>query len=266
MLFASGMLVGLVFLFLVPREAAGRLQLTYAHLFRWPLTLGGRVAFLTQTTAQTPYVSPQEHADLLRAYRQLRNESANLRAELREVHQQLELLTKLQAKPGLSHMQTIPAKVYMQVQDELTISQGRDSGVAIGQYVLTLTEARRDDQCVIGVVSAVDAKGAKVRLITDPTSRLPVRVAKLDVPMVMKGRGDGTATIPLVPTQRTIRAGDAVYAQAQRGLLDGPLIAAEVVQCKMDPKNPQVWDITVRPACDLTALTDVVVLRPVPGP
>ena len=47
-------------------------------------------------------------------------------------------------------MQPVPAKVITQVQDELTINQGQESGVAVGQYVMSLTDARLDDQCVIG--------------------------------------------------------------------------------------------------------------------
>ncbi len=261
-LFACGMLAGLIFLFLVPRDTTGRLQLTYARVFRWPLTLGGGVVRISQTTAQRRDITPKEYDDLFRAYQQAHNGSANLEAQLQEAHKQLELLTKLQAKPGLAHMQTIPAKITMSAQDELTISQGRDSGVAVGQYVLSLMGARLDDQCVIGIVSAVDAKGAKVKLITAPDSRLPVRVANLDVLMVMKGQGDGIAKIPLVPCEHTIDAGDVVYAQAKPGSLNVPIIVAEVAQRKRDADNPHVWDITVRPVCDLAALTDVVVLKP----
>ncbi len=260
------MLLGVIFLFLVPRDAASRLQLTYARVFHWPLTLGGGIVRISTITTEGQYVSPKDYKDLSKAYQGARNESANLQEQLRQANKQLELLTKLQATPGLSHLQTIPAKITMLVQDELTISRGRDSGVAVGQYVLSLTEARLDNQCVIGVVSAVDARGAKVKLFTDPTSHLPVSINGLDVPKFMDGRGDGTARIGLVPSNHAIRAGNAVYAQAKRGALDAPMIAAEVAQCRKDPDNPHVWDITVRPVCDFATLTDVVVLRPVSVP
>jgi rod shape-determining protein MreC len=261
-LFASGLLVGLIFLFVVPREAAGRLQLAYAHVFRWPLAMGRVVR--TQATTPTRSISPQEYENLLRVCQQLRNKAANVEAQLQEATRQIELLTKLKAKPGLEHMQTIPAKVYAQVQDEMTISRGQENGVAVGQYVLSLTEARLDEQCVIGVVSAVSAKGAKVRLFSNRDSRIPVRIAGVNVSTVMEGRGDGAAKIPLVRYDRAIHAGDVVYAQAKRGLLDVPVIVAEVAQCKRDADNPTVWDITARPVCDLTALSDVVVMKPAP--
>ena len=265
MLFACGLSVGLTFLFLVPREAAGRLQLAYAHVFRWPLAMG-RGVMRAQAITPTRSISPQDYEELLRACQQLRHRSDNLQAQLQEANRQIELLTKLKAEPGLEHMQPIPAKVYAQVQDEMTINQGRESGVAVGQYVLSFTEARLDEQCVIGVVSAVSAKGAKVRLITDRDSDIPVSIAGLSAPKVMKGRGDGAAKIPYVPYDHAIHAGDVVYAQAKRGLLDVAVIVAEVAQCKRDADQPTMWDITARPVCDLTALSDVVVMKPASAP
>jgi cell shape-determining protein MreC len=221
----------------------------------------GRGVVRAQATTPTRSISPQEYEDLLKACQQLRNRSANVEKELQEAKHQIELLTRLKAKPGLEHMQIIPAKVYAQVQDEMTISQGRDSGVAVGQYVLSLTGDRIDDQCVVGVISAVSPKGAKVRLFTHPDSRIPVSIAGLNVPGVTRGRGDGTAKIPLVPRRHALQAGAVVYAQAKRGLLDVPVIVAEIAQCRPDVDNPQVWDITARPVCDLAALSDVVVLK-----
>jgi cell shape-determining protein MreC len=263
--FTCGLLVGLIFLFVVPREAAGRLQLAYAHVFRWPLAMG-RGVVRAQATTPTRSISPQDYENLLKACQQLRNKSANVEAELQEANRQIELLTKLKAKPGLERMQPIPAKVYTQVQDEMTISQGQESGVAVGQYVLSLTEARLDEQCVIGVVSAVSAKGAKVRLITDRDSHIPVSMAGLSAGKYLDGRGDGAAKITLVPREHTINAGDVVYAQAQRGLLDVPVIVAEVAQCKRDVDYPNMWDITARPVCNLTTLSDVVVMKPTSAP
>jgi len=261
LLFAGGMLVGLVFLFFVPRDAAGRLQLTYAQVFRWPLAMTGVVR--VQTTSQVRNVTPKEYEELLKAYQQTRNNSANVEAQLQEAQSQIERLTKLRSKPGLEHMQPIPARVIQQVQDELTIGQGQESGVAVGQYVMSLTNARLNDQCVVGVVSAVSAKGAKVKLITDPTSRLPISITGLNASKFMlEGRGDGTVRIPLVPQSYAVHIGDVVYAEKKQGFLDVPVIVAQVTQCKRDANNPLVWEITAQPVCDLTALGDVAVMKP----
>ncbi len=267
MVFACGLSVGLIFLFLVPREAAGRLQLAYAHVFRWPLTMG-RGVMRAQATTATPSISPQEYEKLLKVCERLRNKSANVAAQLQQANGQIELLTRLKARPGLEHMQPIPAKVYAQVGDEMTISQGQESGVAVGQYVLSLTEKlsltkdQLDEQCVIGVVSAVSPKGAKVKLITARGCHIPVKLAGVSAGKYLDGGGDGVAKITKVPREHTINAGDVVYTQAQRGLLDVQVIVAEVAQCKPDVNYPNMWDITTRPVCDFTALSDVVVLKP----
>jgi cell shape-determining protein MreC len=266
MLFAWGMLVGLIFLFLVPRDATGRLQHTYARVFRWPLAAGSGLTRVARTTAQERTVSPREHEELLRAYQQLRNGSANLQAQLREAQNQIERLTHLRATRGLEHMQSIPARVITQVQDELTIDQGQKSGVAVGQCVMSLTDTRLDNQCVIGIVAAVYAKGAKVKLITDPKCRIPVSIGKLNVRKVMEGRGNGTARIPLVSCDYTVQTGDVVYADRKQGFLDVPIIAGEVTQCERDPDHPLLWDITVQPVCDLTTLSDVAVMKPASVP
>jgi len=264
-LFAWGLLLGLTFLFLVPREAAGRLQMTYARVFHWPLALGSGVVRV-QATTHVRNVSPSEHEEVLKANQQLRTQSANLQAQLHEMRSRIQKLTRLQAKPGLEHMQPIPAKVITLIQDELTINRGQDSGVAVGQCVLSFLDDLLDNQCVIGVVSGVSARGARIRLITDPTSRIPVTVGDVSVPWVLEGRGEGGARIANVPDTYTIRERDAVYAQARRGFLDVPVVVAEVVRSRRDPDQPIVQEITVRPMCDITALGEVVVLRSAPAP
>lgn len=262
MLFVWGMLVGLIFLFLVPRDATGRLQHSYARVFRWPLAAGSGLTRVARTTAQEQTVSPHAYKELFQANQEFRNACANLHKQLQEAHSQIEMLTKLRTRAGLEHMQPVPAKIVMQGKDELTIDRGQDSGVAVGQCVMSLTDTRLDDQCVIGTVSRVYADGAKVKLLTDPKCGIPVSVGKLNVRMVMEGRGDGTARIPLVPCATTIQTGDIVYAQRQQGFLDVPIITGEIAECRRDLHNPLVWDIRVRPVCDLATLSDVVVMKP----
>jgi hypothetical protein len=44
------------------------------------------------------------------------------------------------------------------------------------------------------------------------------------------------------------------------GLLDAPIVAAQVKEFRNDPENPSLLDITVRPACDISTLTNVTVI------
>ena len=44
------------------------------------------------------------------------------------------------------------------------------------------------------------------------------------------------------------------------GFLDSAMVVGEVQQCKRDNKNPALWDITVKPSCDITKLSNVAVI------
>ena len=268
MLFGWGMLVGVIFLFFVPRDATGRLQYTYARVFRWPLAAGSGLMRSREPPPRNNGRSTPEIRRAVPGVSSARNSFANLQKEHQETTKQIELLTKLRAKPGLEHMQPIPAKIITLDKDELTIDQGKASGVAVGQCVMSLTDSRLDDQCVIGVVAGVYASGAKVKLITHPKCAIPVSIGTLNVHNVMEGRGDGTARIRLLPYNKEykVKVGDAVYAEAKPGFLGVPIIAAEITQCGQDRDEPLVWDILIRPVCDFAELRDVVVMKPAPVP
>jgi len=51
-----------------------------------------------------------------------------------------------------------------------------------------------------------------------------------------------------------------VYAKKKPGVLDVPIIVGRIAQCKADPKNPELWDLTVEPACKIDALAGVYVI------
>src|SRR4030042_1859877 len=109
MIFTSGILAGLIFLLFVPRDVTGQLQLTYARVFRWPLAMGRNLTKVSQTTTRAQDVNPKDHEAVLKANQQLRNESANLQAQLQEANQQIEQLTKLRAKPAFERMRLVAA-------------------------------------------------------------------------------------------------------------------------------------------------------------
>ncbi len=258
MLFTWGMLAGLIFLFLVPKDLAGQLQLAYARAFRWPLA-AGRGLTLASRTATPPVqdVSRKDHKALLTAYGQTRNELANLQAQLQEAHRTIEQLTKLRGRPGWESVPLRPAAIIApadQAQNELIINRGQQDDVAVGQFVLS-----PDDHGIIGTISDVSPKGAKVRLITDPASKIAVSIADLHVSGLMEGRGNNTARIPLISTKHKVQKGDPVYARKQPGL-DIRIITARVTECKPDADSPLLWDIKVQPVCDVANLSEIAVV------
>jgi len=138
-------------------------------------------------------------------------------------------------------------------QNELVINRGENDGLAEGQFVL-------GDNSVVGTISDVSSRTACVKLFTDPTSRIAVKIAELNVERLMQGSGNNSAKVQLVSIKHKVKTGDIVYAGKNPGFLDAPMIIGTVAQCKRDDENPSLWDITVKPACDIEGLNDVAVI------
>jgi cell shape-determining protein MreC len=233
----------------------GKIQLAYARIFRVPLAAGPGVTIVSQTPPPNKTISPQEHRRLLTIQRRQANYIANLKVQLDEAQRKIDALSRLRGVSELNRMAFQPASVISdleQSQSILWINRGRDDELAVGQFVL-------GDLSVIGTVCDVSEKTARIRLITDPKSRIAVRVGELNAQGLMEGRGSGVAVIPRVPAKRAAKPGDPVYALKTPGFPGGPVITAEVVESRRDPDYPGVWEITVRPVCDIAGLPEVVV-------
>ncbi len=270
MMFLYFTLGGLIFLF-SPARLTGKLQLAYARVFSWPLATGRQLALASRTSLPTEASSPSDYAQAIEAHRQLQdrlakletrhrkqqNHLANREAQLQEAQRRIDELTRLRAVPEWDRMSFQPAGIISvsgQGQSELIVDRGQDDGVAVGQYVL-------GDLSMIGVVSDVSPQTARIRLITDPTSRIPVRMGELDAGGVMQGTGSGTAEIANVDTKRKApRAGERVYAVKTPGFPGVPIVAAEVIDSRRDPDSPMLWTIRVKPVCEIASLTDVAII------
>jgi rod shape-determining protein MreC len=238
----------------------GKVQLAYARIFRSLLAPGRGVTIISQTPRANITVSHQEYSRLLTIQRRQANHIKNLQAQLDEAHAKIDELARLRNVPEWNRMSFQPAGIISdpkQSQNFLLINRGRADELAVGQFVL-------GDFSVIGTVSDVSEKTAKVKLITDPTSKLAVRVADLNAGGRMEGREPGVAVIPQVwvkrDAKREPKAGDRVYALNTPGFPEVPMITAEVVESRRDPNSPLLWEITVQPVCDIASLKRVAVV------
>ena len=138
-------------------------------------------------------------------------------------------------------------------QSEFIINRGKNDGLVKGQFVL-------GNDSIVGAISDFDSRIARVRLLTDPRSKMAVKIGESDLQGVMQGNGDDSASIRFIPKKYKIENGDIVYVQKKPGFLDIPMIVGIVVQCKTDDKSPLLWEIKVRPACDIQRLKNVAVI------
>jgi len=259
MLFTWCLLGGLIVMF-APSSLTGKLQLAYTYV-RWPLVAGRSPSLAGGIVSPLQAIRNTGTEKAATEHQRLMNHISNLESQLKEARQEIDQLGRVRAVPQWDHMTFLRADVTLisQTQDVLFINRGQKDGVAVGQYVM-------GDLSVIGIVSNVWTRTAKVKLLTDLTSKIPVTIGESDLPRVMEGRPGNVAKVPLVSASYAVTKGTKVYAKKMPGLLDVPIVAAEVKESRIDPENPSLLDITVRPVCEITALTSVMVIMSAPQP
>ena len=249
MLFTWFMLTGFIFLF-APQNFTNKFQLAFVHIFRWPLSIGGNMVMTAQT--QQPFSGTDN-----RNVNKYRNFIATLKEQLAQQQKDFDRLyglynTYIWEGANFALADVITATVEGN-RNELTVACRKTNGLAKGQFVL-------GDESIVGTISDVSSRTASVKLFTDPTSRIAVKIGELDIKKWMQGNGNKTAKIPLVSIEHEIREGDNVFARKKAKFLDAPVIIGRVAQLKRDDKDPLFWDITVKPACDIEQLEDVAII------
>jgi rod shape-determining protein MreC len=243
-------LIGFFFLF-APQNLTNKFQFAFARIFRGPLNASRSFSLSTHSN------QPLSGTVTRREYNRLQNYLANVTKELTQEREKIKKLSGIHDRRPLEGANLVFADIITASvngeDDELIINRGTDDALEKGQFVL-------GDNSIIGTISAVTSRTAEVRLITNPASKIPVRIAQLDVERLMQGTAGDSARILLLPTKHKVHIDDVVYACKKPGFLDAPMIAGTVAQCKKGDENPLLWDITVRPACDVTKLTDVAVI------
>ena len=244
MLFTWFMLGGLIFLF-APQDLTNKFQFAFANIFRWPLSIGRTITLSARTQPQiTDVVSRSK-------YDQLQNYLANLTEELNQEQQKVEELSRLRNRHPLEGAWLIFADVVTASAEGLIINRGQNDGLQKGQFVL-------GDNSIIGTISDVSPRTAKVELITETTSNMAAEIGGLKT--VIQGYSKNSAKVRLVSTKHKVKIGDNVYACKKPGFLDTTMIIGTVAQCRKDDENPLLWDIMIKPACDIERLNNVTVI------
>ena len=246
MLFTWFMLAGFIFLF-APQNLTNKFQFAFARIFRWPLSIGRNISLSAR--AQQPLIDVVSR----REYDKLQNHLANLTEALIQGRQEFEKLYGLYNRYVWDDVEFMLADVITASIEgthcELIINRGENDGLSEGQFVL-------GDNSIIGTISVLSSRTARVKLITDPTSKIAVKIAELKT--VMKGDGDNLAKVEMA--KHKVKIGEDVFALKKPGFLDAPIKVGTVVKCESNDKHPLLWDIMIKPACKIEILNDVAVI------
>ena len=241
-LFTWFLLCGFIFL-LSPQAITGKFQLLFAHIFHWPLNISRNL--MLSAVAVQPVNSTLSQKEL-----QYQNQIANLNARVAQQQKSYEQLAGFRSRYPFEGAKFISANITRAASDELIIDCGTNDGLSTGLFVLA-------ENSIIGQIAEVSASTAKVKLITSPLCRMEVRIA--DKPAVLQGDGKN-AKIKTLPKTCDIKTGESVFCQPKQGLLKTPIIVGTVSECRVS-ENPHLWDITIKPAANISALSSVGVIK-----
>jgi len=245
MLFTWFTLGGFIFLF-SPTYLTNKFQFAFHRIFSWPLSIGRNISLSAGTHQPLGDIVSRDE------YERLLNHLANVTQQRNDAQQNVQKLSKMRNMPAWERMGFVFADVITvsinELRSELILNRGEDDGLDKGQFVLA-------DNSVIGTISDVDARTAKVRLFTDPKSNTAVIIGGSD--WLMQGKGNNLAKVEMI--KQKVKTGTEVMASKRPGFLDTPIIIGRVYRCERNAQ-PLLWDIMVEPACDMQKAENVHVI------
>ncbi len=203
-------------------------------------------------------------ADMVRdfqSYQRLHAQNRDLRRELQQMKAWKEAAVQLEQQNA-----KLLALNNVRLDPRLTSVSGvviADSGSPFRRSVLLNVGARdgivdgwatMDGLGLVGRISGVGANTARVLLLTDPTSRIPVTVQPSGQRSMLMGDNSAAPALGFVEDPDLIRAGDRVVSSGDGGLFPAGLLVGEVVIAA----NGQ---LRVRLAADYQRLEFLRVLR-----
>jgi rod shape-determining protein MreC len=153
----------------------------------------------------------------------LRGQNEDLRDQVAALEQQvadgesvaaeLEELQKINNLVTPSGIDTVTARVYgvgpSGFDNIRGIDKGSSDGIGVGMPVV-------DEQGLVGRIDTVFTDSARVRLVTDPTVKIGVRVVRTNETGWVTGRGTGDPILEMFEADQTVSVGDRVVTEGGR--------------------------------------------------
>jgi len=187
----------------------------------------------------------------------LREQVAALEAELAATESLQRQVAELEAVLGIEppeELDTVAARVLATGVSDFDairlIDKGRRHGITVDMPVM-------DEGGLVGRVVSVTDTSARIRLITDPTMRVAVRVDRTGETGVLTGRGGGLLALEMLNTETALIEGDLLVTA------DGRFPAGIAVARVAEDAEADVGfslRTTATPAAELTRVDYVLVL------
>lgn len=138
------------------------------------------------------------------------------------------------------------------------INRGSDDGLRRGMPVVT-------QQGLVGRIAAVTAGAARIQLITDPGSKINVRIQPSGAGAVLQGEITGDVSLDMIPQSAIVQTGDLVLTSGLGGSYPPDVLIGQVTGVR-SRDNDLFQSASVQPVVDFSQLDIVLVItnfRPV---
>lgn len=190
----------------------------------------------------------------------LKSENAYLRSRLIELEEQLgkaevvySLLEFARSRPTYRYVaSSVIGRDTSPFIQYIIIDHGSDDGIQHGMPVVTQSG-------LVGRVDAVNARAARVQLITDSASSVNVRIKSKEGDMVLVGSVTGDLSLQMIPQSITLRPGDLILTSGLGGSFPSDMIVGQVVSVRK-LETDLFQTATVQPVVDFSNIRAVLVI------
>jgi len=221
-----------------------------------------------QSWLSVRYLSARDFLTTPREVTQLQEQNASLESRVTQLQTQLiemeELLGEAQVcfallEFGRTNPQydytaaTVIGREISPFLQYIIIDKGTQDGIFYGMPVVT-------QQGLVGRIDAVIANAARVKLITDSTSLVNVRLQSADVEAQLLGSLTGDLSLDMLPLEQNVEPGDVVLTSGLGGNYPPNIFIGQVLSTQRR-ENALFQTASVQPIVDFTSINAVLVVN-----
>jgi len=214
------------------------------------------------------YISARDFLATPREVTDLREQNAILESQVSQLQTQLIVMQERQAEAQvcfalLDFGRTNPQYDYIAATvigreispflQYIIIDKGTEDGVLYGMPVVT-------QQGLVGRVDAAIAAAARVKLITDSTSVVNVRLQSAETEAQLQGSLTGDVFLDMIPLDTSIEPGDVVLTSGLGGNYPPNIFVGQVLSTQRR-ENALFQTASVQPIVDFSSINAVLVVN-----
>lgn len=229
------------------------------------LSLNPLISF--QSWLSVRYISARDFLSTPRDVTQLREQNAVLESQVTQLQTQLivmeerlgeaqvcfALLDFGRTNPQYDYIAaTVIGREISPFLQYIIIDKGTEQGVRYGMPVVT-------QQGLVGRVDAVIASASRVKLITDSTSIVNIRLQSADIEAQLHGSLTGDVSLDMIPLDESVEPGDVVLTSGLGGNYPPNIFIGQVLSTQRRD-NALFQTASVQPIVNFSSINAVLVV------